>query len=301
MKKFFAFSLTCMLAFGVPTLCVSASSLDSLVNSNQQQVVQTAPSSEATQSSTEASTAATTESTTTNSDNSTELSNGEYIKNLEGLTTVNMSSPGVSKVAGYIGRAANYIVQILSYFITAFMAVRIVLDLCYIVLPFTRGFLANGYMGNGQAGAAAADGGAMGQPGGQYGMGGMGGQYGMGGMGGSYGMGGQYGMGSRYGMNRGMGMGMGMAQQQQMQGANPVGHRIQWISNEALNAVAAVNNGGPDGIPANPLKAYAKQMVVYLVLTPVLLVVCVSGALAKLGFLIGNMISKALGNVGGMI
>ncbi|MEE1072225.1 MAG: hypothetical protein U0L26_07535, partial [Cellulosilyticum sp.] len=219
------------------------------------------------------------------------------VKQATDLTEV---SPGATKVNEGIKKIASFIVQILSYFVTAFLVVRVVLDLCYICIPFTRSFLANGYGGNAQAGA-----GGMGMQGGM-GMGGMGGMGSpMGGMGmGGMGMGGgMYGRG-RYGMGGGMGMGGmqgGMMGQQGQPGANPAMGRTQWVSSAALNAVAAENILGPDGKSVSPIKEYAKDMTVILVATPILLTLAITGVLTDLGFLIGDMLTTAIASIGNMI
>ena len=78
---------------------------------------------------------------------------------------------------------------------------------------------------------------------------------------------------------------MGMGGMQGQMGAQPAMGRIQWVSNAALNAAAAESVVGPDGKAVSPFKAYMKDMTVVLVITPVLLVLAISGALTDLGFL----------------
>lgn len=207
--------------------------------------------------------------------------NKSYIDSLQSATNLEAESANVSKVNSYIQKIASVLVQVISYFIIAFLVVRILLDICYIVLPFTRKFLANGYQGQP----------SQGQPG----MGGMGMNGGMGGMG----MGGMGGYGSRYG---GMGMsgmgGMGGMGGMQGQGMAPAG-RVQLVSEAALNA-AAPGNMGEDGRPVSALKVYAKDMMTTLILTPILLVLAISGVISKLGFLIGYVIAKAVSSLGNM-
>lgn len=210
--------------------------------------------------------------------------NKSYIDSLQSATNLEAESANVSKVNSYIQKIASVLVQVISYFIIAFLVVRILLDICYIVLPFTRKFLANGYQGQP----------SQGQPG----MGGMGmnGGMGMGGFGGGMGMGGMGGYGSRYG---GMGMsGMGGMGGMQGQGMAPAG-RVQLVSEAALNA-AAPGNMGEDGRPVSALKVYAKDMMTTLILTPILLVLAISGVISKLGFLIGYVIAKAVSSLGNM-
>ena len=168
------------------------------------------------------------------------------------------------------------------------LAVRVVLDLAYIGLPFTRSFLGNGY-----SGAAAAQG--------QPGMGGPG--MGMGGPGmgmGGYGMNrmGMGGMGG-YGMNR-MGMGGYGAGGNPNQTGQMMG-KIQWVSNAALIAAEQEGQMTPDGKHTGPLKSYMKNMIVVLVLVPVLLVLAATGALTQLGLTIGEILVDTIAMVGDMI
>jgi len=216
----------------------------------------------------------------------TQTDTNQYLNDLSQATSLNVDFKGTSNAQAAIKKVASIIVQVLSYFLVAFLVVRIVIDLIYIALPFTRSFLANGYGGN-----AAAGGGGMGMQ--QPGMGGMGMGAGMGGMGmGRMGMGGMGGMG----MNR-MGMGgmQGGMQGGQM-GATPAMGRVQWVSNAALNAVASESMPGPDGKPQSALKYYAKDMTVVLVITPILLTLAITGTLTNLGFLLGDLISKGITN-----
>jgi len=164
------------------------------------------------------------------------------------------------------------------------------LDLLFIAIPFSRGLLANGYAGNAQAGGGA------GMQGGMGGMGGMGSMGGMGGFGMNRGGFGYNRMGAMGGMSGGMAGGPAGANQQDTM----VG-RIQWVSNAALNAVAAESSVDPQtGKAVSPFKIYVKDMAVTLVAVPVLLVLAITGALTNLGFLIGKAVAAAIGKIGGM-
>lgn len=289
MKKVLLTVLTSVMLLTLPVTTVHASSLDDVVNSTTQE------SNEATVGQNNEPSSNT--STSSSQSSSSYTSADEYIentKNAADLTTVDTA--GADKVNDGIRTVAAFIVRILSYFLTAFLVVRVILDLVYIALPFTRSILSNGYDGN-----PAAGGSGMGMQ--QPGMGGMGMGAGMGGMGmgGMGGMGG-YGMRGGYGMNR-MGMGGmgGMGMQQGQMGASPAMGRVQWVSSAALNAVAAEQMPGPDGKPQSALKAYAKDMMVVLIITPVLLTLAITGVLTNLGFLIGDVIAKGITSIGGMI
>ena len=287
MKKFFAITCACVLALSFPAMTVSAaseapSSLDEIIN--QQETTDNEETNEQQPS-------GNTQSGGSTNNGTVNYGNGALVDELEDATDLGDVSPGATKINQGIKKVASFIIQVLAYFVTAMLVVRVVLDLCYITLPFTRSFLSNGYGGQ-----------AMGQPGmGQPGMGGMGGM-GMGGMGmGGMGMGGMRG---GYGMNRmgmgGMGMGGGMGMQGSQPGASPAMGRIQWISTAALNAAAGETMPGPDGKPASPLKVYAKDMMIVLVATPIFLVLAVTGTLTELGFLLGDLLANAISNIGGM-
>lgn len=288
MKKVLLTVLTSVMLLTLPVATVHASSLDDVVNGTTQESNETAAGQSNESNS----------SVSSSQSSSSYTSADEYIentKNAADLTSVD--TKGADKVNEGIRTVAAFIVRILSYFLTAFLVVRVILDLVYIALPFTRSILSNGYAGN-----PAAGGSGMGMQ--QPGMGGMGspmGGMGMGGMGmGGMGMRGGYGM-NRMGMGGMGGMGMnGMGAQGQM-GASPAMGRVQWISSAALNAVAAEQMPGPDGKPQSALKAYAKDMMVVLIITPVLLTLAITGVLTNLGFLIGDIIAKGITSIGGMI
>ena len=289
MKKVLLTVLTSVMLLTLPVTTVHASSLDDVVNGTTQE------SNETTVGQSNESSSNT--STSSSKSSGSYTSADEYIentKNAADLTAVDTA--GADKVNEGIRTVAAFIVRILSYFLTAFLVVRVILDLVYIALPFTRSILSNGYAGN-----PAAGGSGMGMQ--QPGMGGMGMGAGMGGMGmgGMGGMGG-YGMRGGYGMNR-MGMGGmgGMGMQQGQMGASPAMGRVQWVSSAALNAVAAEQMPGPDGKPQSALKAYAKDMMVVLIITPILLTLAITGVLTNLGFLIGDVIAKGITSISGML
>ena len=273
MKRILVFITTCILTFGVP-LTAYASTLDDVIGMDTQ-TEETQPVSENVQPEETQPVQQPTQQPVQQTTQTTQQSNyttDEYLESIKQATDLSGPSAGAERVNNGITKVASFIVQILAYFITAFLVVRVVLDLTYICIPFTRSFLANGYGGNAQAG-----GGGMGmqQPG--MGMGGM-------------------------GMNSGMGMGgMGMGGMQgSAPGANPAMGRVQWISTAALNAVAAESVVGQDGKPVSPLGSYAKDMVVVLVITPILLTLAITGVLTDLGFLLGQLITNAVAGIGTM-
>lgn len=229
-----------------------------------------------------------------------EARNQNFIAGLTKASDLTTEVEGVEEATSWIRLIASWIVQVLSYALTALLAVRVVLDLVYIGLPFTRTFLANGFQGNAQAGAGGMPNSMMG---GQPGMSPMGGAMGgYGGYGGARGGYGGYGaMGGAMGgpMGGAMGGPMGNTSMANQQGS--MMGRIQWVSNAALNAVASESTVGPDGGANTPFKAYIKDMFLVLVLVPVLITLAVTGALTNLGFMIGNLLCDAIASIGDMI
>lgn len=273
MKKVLLTLLTSIMLLTLPVTTVYASSLDDVVSGTSQE-----SSSDSSSDS----------SSVSSSKSKIPMTADEYIANTKDAADLtNVDTKGASKVNEGIKTVAAFIVKILSYFLTAFLVVRVLLDLVYIALPFTRSMLSNGYAGNAAAGGAGMGGmGGMGSP-----MGGMGGMGGMGmGMRGGYGM-------NRMGMGGMGGAGMGGSQM----GASPAMGRVQLVSTAALNSVASENMPGPDGRPQSALKAYAKDMAITLVITPVLLVLAITGVLSNLGFLLGDVIARGIASIGNMI
>lgn len=284
MKRLLGSLLAVMLIVTCSSMITFASdtgSLDDVINnntSNQQQVENQG-------------------STNTRNEKSREEKNADFIAGLNQAADLTGNVEGVAEVTSGIKLVVSWIVQVLSYGITILLALRVVLDLAYIGLPFTRAFLANGYQGNAQAGAGGMPNSMMnGGMAGPMGGGMMGGPMGGGMMGGGmYGRSGMYGRGPMGGA-----MGQSNMAANMNQGGSMMG-RIQWVSNAALNAVAAESSVGPDGRAVSPFKNYCKDMAVVMVLVPVLLTLAVTGTLTNLGFLIGDMLVDAIASVGDMI
>lgn len=298
MKKLATMLLCGMLAFSSVSLGVSAASLDDVIGANQQQQetnVEQITTGEQTQTPVDNGSTSNTTQNNNGSNKGSYVSGEDYISSLQNSTNLTGYQEVSENVKPVMNKVASIIVQILSYLITIGLTVRVVLDLTYIVLPFTRSFLSNGYMGNAQAGAG-------GMP--NQAMGGMGGMNGMGGgmMGG--GMMGGMGMHGGMGMNRMGGMGMGGMQGGMQNGMNNQNMsrmgEIQWVSNAALNAVAAESQPGPDGKAVSPFKLYVKDMTVIMVVTPILLGLALTGTLTNLGFLLGDVICAGINSIGGM-
>lgn len=295
MKRVLTLLLCGMLIFGTSTVSTYAASLDDVIAGNQQTVTQE----------TNDTTSTTNNETVADSNNSSttsrEQANKDFMDTLNNATNLTTENPTVDKVNTALSKVISIIVQILAYAITAGLTLRVIVDLAFIALPFTRTFLGNGYAGNAQVGNTGMQGGMPGMQGGM----GMGQPGMMGGMPGGM-MGGGYGMrGGGYGMRGGMmggGMAGGMGQPGMMGGpqASSTG-RPQLVSTAALNAVAAEQVPTPDGRARNAIKIYASDMVVTLVSIPILLVLAMSGALTQLGLLLGDAIASGIAALGGMV
>ena len=193
---------------------------------------------------------------------------GTLEEGLRGAADHSNEDPDIKPATDLIQKISGIAVTALSYIAIGLLAVRVLLDLIYIGLPFTRKILANGHQGQAEQGQQ-----------GQQGQMGMTGGYGMGN--GGYGMGNSYGMG-------------GMNNQQQQTGPG-----IQWVSNAALNAVATDGTPGPNGKPRGPFRTYIKDMAFMLILVPVLIILAATGVLVNLGFTIGGLISGMISGFGG--
>lgn len=182
------------------------------------------------------------------------------------------TSVAVDAVNTGINKLVSFLVQVLAYFATACLTLRVVLDLVYILVPFSRVLLSNGHRGTAQDTQQNNNFGGM-----NSGFGSM--NSGFGSMNSGFG-----GMNSGFGS---MNSGFGSANQNNMNQNNP--HlRVQLVSGAALNAVASEERG------MMALKIYAKDMVIVLVLAPIFLVLAINGTLIDLGFLLGNALSNLL-------
>lgn len=293
-SKLLIVALTLATVLSMSVSAVSAESLDSIVNngasaSTSQKEAPKEPTADQTRPAQE------TPAPAPIPENQVGVSN-DYIDKLMGMDVTKEEVPGIAQINKGIYTVTAFIVQILAYGLTALLSARVLIDIVFIAIPFSRSILSNGYSGNPQAGAGGVPNQQMG---GMGGMGAMGGMGGMGGYGGSYGNrygGGYGGMG---GMNRGMGA-MGAQAPVQNGALGRIGE-IQWVSNAALNAVAAESTVGPDGKSVNAFKPYMKSMIVLLIIVPVLLTLATTGALTDLGFLIGKAVAASVGKLGNML
>ena len=184
-----------------------------------------------------------------------------YIKEADDLGDL---STAASKINTQLHRAASLVVQVLAYFITAFLAVRVLVDLCYITLPFSRRLLYDN--GNNEMQSSLS-----------------------------------MNMGNSIGGNGRMSMGSPMGMQTINQNSGGSNRKIAWVSNAAVRAVALEFEQRQDGMRVNAFRYYAKDMIIVLVVTPILLVLAITGTLTDLGFLLGEMINNVINNMGNMI
>ena len=283
MKKIKSVLLASILAFGVLSVPAYASehTLDEVINNKEATVTQdtTANDNNAVQET----------QNTTNQNNefngigdtfgiatNGNITNQNQVDNIKNATDLSSESPAATKINSGISKILSIIVQVIAYAVTALLVLRVLLDLAYIAIPFARTFLSNGYSGNAQA----AGGGMANQPAGMGMQGGLGMN--------SF----NSGMNS---FNSGIG---GMAGQG---GPSPATGHVQWVSNAALNAVAAEGVVGPNGKAVSAFKVYAKNMIAVLVLAPAFLVLAVTGCLTQFGIFAGELIAKGIRSIGSML
>lgn len=217
--------------------------------------------------------------TVSNPSNARESANN-LIKDLQNATVdLTKSDARIDKATEGLRTIVSFAVRLISFIVTYGLTLKVVLDLAYITIPFLRGILANGHVGNAQAGTGVST---------QNNSFGSFGNWGPTG----------FGYNQNFGYNSGLGgfnRPFGSSQPTQQS----ILHRLQFVSTVALNAVAAENSVGPDGKPVKPLKLYAKDMILTLIVTPLLLVLSLTGALTQLGFIVGNVVAKLIAGLGG--
>lgn len=209
-------------------------------------------------------------------------SGSDFVDGIEQAGNLTANLGDANKVTGPLRTGVGFVVGILATAIPLLLVLRVMIDLLYIFIPFSRKLLSGG--------AQAQQSGGMG--------GGMGGGFGGGGFG-----------GGGFGGGR-----MGMSGGDQQSGG------IQWVSNQALNAVAGESGqqssgGGMGGFGGgfgggmsqqpqsgkSAFKVYSKDMVITLTIAPVMLVLALSGVLTSLGTALGEAAVGAIQNLIGMI
>lgn len=252
------------LAIAFPVLA-AGTSLDDVVAGNNKQTEASGPAGESKSSTTEGSKEVKPGGVNIDkqaSDLSKDLSDSmNYSKTTETVKTVQKSA----------GTVVGIVLQLMAYALTVLLTLRIMTDLFYIVVPWLQPWLSGGKEGTANQGQGH-------QQGGMGGMGGYGGGYG--GMSSYGGMGGYGG-----GMNS---YGGGMGGQQQQQGG------FSKVSQEALNAVACSKVQGPNGKCPSAFKIYFKSMMEVAIITPIMIVLSLTGIIAQLGFMLGNIIVNGI-------
>ena len=164
------------------------------------------------------------------------------------------------KIAKALKAIVTPIVQLLSHLIVIGLVVRVILDLIYIVIPFSRklllygqnvetsGNMGVGNMGNGGYPTASQ---MMTMSNGQNALGG--------------------------------------------QGEASRSNKVQIISNAAIRAVQGEQSG------QSVFRYYFKDMLVVMVVTPILLVLTLTGVLMDLGFILGDAICGLIVSLGAMV
>lgn len=163
------------------------------------------------------------------------------------------------KIAKALKAIVTPIVQLLSHLIVIGLVVRVILDLIYIVIPFSRklllygqnveisGNMGVGNMGNGGYPTASQ---MIAMSNGQNALGG--------------------------------------------QGEASRSNKVQIISNAAIRAVQGEQSG------QSAFRYYFKDMLVVMVVTPILLVLALTGVLMDLGFILGDAICGLIASIGAM-
>lgn len=170
----------------------------------------------------------------------------------------------VKEAGASLSRFVAMVVQFLSYVIVAGMTLRVGLDLCFVTLPFMRNILTGGaYKGNNGTNTNTNIGYQQN----------------------SYQQGGWQNNNNGGWQNNNNGGFIG----------NNTQNRTGGMSFDLVSetAVMAVQNGG--NVPG-AFKIYMKDMAALMILTPILLVLAISGALTAIGFAVGQMIAGVIGS-----
>ena len=174
------------------------------------------------------------------------------------LSTETKISSDFSKTANYYG---SIIFQYLAIIVSVGTLLMIGIDMVFIMLPFSRSFLANGYEGRAVAGSNSQSG-----------------------LGLASGMNEMHDMNSRNPL-----AGRGMMNYGNQLNQTPSSGRVQYVSNAALNALAAEK-----GNNKLALLEYIQNMSITIILSGVILVLAGTGILGSLGLAIGSKLTSLL-------
>lgn len=260
-KLFLVLALSVSLA-----MPVYASSLSDVAGQNKSTqattAVQTQPQ---TQVQTQPQTQASQSTNTSNSNNGSiqiDKSRSKMVNDLAGAADFSGDSQIAKDVQQSTRPYMMAIMQILSWIIVFALGLSVMFDLLYLVAPPLRGVLSGG------AGATSATSGTA-----------TSGSFG----GGSFG-GGSFGGGS---------FGGGMSNPTPVQPAGGRGFCL--VSQEAINAATAVDP--QTGKTKSSISVYAKTAWLKLVLTPVVLILTVTGSLQQIGFTIASILVNLIKNI----
>ena len=265
-KLFLVLALSVSLA--IP---VYASSLSDVAGQNKSTqattAVQTQPQTQVqTQVQTQPQTQASQSTNTSNSNNGSiqiDKSRSKMVNDLAGAADFSGDSQIAKDVQQSTRPYMMAIMQILSWIIVFALGLSVMFDLLYLVAPPLRGILSGG------AGATSATSGTA--TSGSFGGGSFGG--------GSFG-GGSFGGG-------------GMSSPTPVQPAGGRGFCL--VSQEAINAATAVDP--QTGKTKSSISVYAKTAWLKLVLTPVVLILTVTGSLQQIGFTIASILVNLIKNI----
>ena len=163
------------------------------------------------------------------------------------------------KIAKALKAIVTPIVQLLSHLIVIGLVVRVILDLIYIVIPFSRKLLLYGQNIEISGNMGVGDMGNGGHPTASQMIAMSNGQNALGG-----------------------------------QGEASRSNKVQIISNAAIRAVQGEQSG------QSAFRYYFKDMLIVMVVTPILLVLALTGVLMDLGFILGDAICGLIASIGAM-
>lgn len=163
-------------------------------------------------------------------------------------------------VTSLIKKAASTITTLLCVFITAFLTVRVLLDLMFIALPFTESIATKFGLSGSEPQSTLGHQGALGMS------------------------------NSLPGGNR-MSLSPQSPYPQSPSSPTSSSRKFTLVSEEVLRARQSLH----------PLKTYCHDAIIILTVTPMLLVLTVSGVFNHLGLLFGDVIVSLLNNLGGIL
>ena len=280
--------LACMSTMAFAT---ESRTLDEIVNgtsttTTQTQTTQTTNNYTSNQSQTSQNTDSSQVQTDTSSDgkilSSTQREAKEFVNSLSNASDMTVMTDTAQRAAAPLQKIVTIVVQVISYVLVLGLTLRVAFDLVYIVLPWFRGILG----GNSPGGAGQG----MPQQGQGFGNSGFGGA----GFGGA-GFGARPGFGSPGFGNSGFGS-PGIGAPGAQQGMQPT-RGIKLVSDAAIAAVIASQTPGPDGSFQSPFRIYVKDMAFVCILTPIMLILAMTGALTTLGLHLGSLLAGLISNI----